>query len=70
MSPRTVTAPPTDRAMWRRLLRVGHPDVGGDGDLFVWCRNLQEYVAGDSVEPPQRSYHQPRHERGQPARAL
>src|SRR5215203_3304413 len=52
--PRTLTAPPTDRRYWRRLLRVVHPDAGGDGDLFVWTRALQEYVAGDAIEPPPR----------------
>jgi hypothetical protein len=51
MSPRTLTAPPTDRRMWRRLLAIVHPDRGGDGDLFIWTRNLQEYVAGDDPEP-------------------
>lgn len=38
--------------MWRRLLRLAHPDTGGDGDLFVWCRHLQEYVTGDHAESP------------------
>jgi hypothetical protein len=36
--------------MWRRLLRLAHPDAGGDDALFVWCRHLQEYVAGDAPE--------------------
>jgi hypothetical protein len=48
---RTVTAPPTDRGMWRKLLRCVHPDAGGDDALFVWVRNLQEHVAGDGIEP-------------------
>lgn len=56
--PRTATAPPTDRAYWRRLLRLVHPDAGGSSDLFVWVRNLQEYVAGDAIAPP--SYERPR----------
>ena len=47
MTPRTITAPPTDRRYWRRLLRLTHPDQGGDPDLFVWVRNLQEHVAGE-----------------------
>ena len=36
---RTLTAAPTDRSMWRRLLHVVHPDKGGDAELFVWVRN-------------------------------
>jgi hypothetical protein len=35
--------------MWRRLLARVHPDTGVDADLFVWCRHLQEYVAGDAA---------------------
>jgi len=48
--------------MWRRLLRHVHPDTGGDAELFVWVRNLQEHVAGDSIEEaPHRGHtrHQP-----------
>src|SRR5215211_1598373 len=37
--------------MWKRLLRHVHPDAGGDGDLFVWVRELQEHVAGHGIEP-------------------
>jgi hypothetical protein len=62
VSPRTLTAPPTDRRYWRRLLRAVHPDAGGDGDLFVWVRELQDHVAGDHPEPP------PRHARRDPPR--
>jgi hypothetical protein len=47
VAPRTLTAPPTDRANWRKLLRLCHPDAGGDSDLFVWVRNLQEHVAAE-----------------------
>src|SRR5215204_1076037 len=50
MTPRTLTPAPTDRGMWRRLLRVVHPDTYGDEDLFVWCRHLQEYVTSDHIE--------------------
>jgi hypothetical protein len=46
--------------MWRRLLRVVHPDTGGDAALFVWCRSLQEYVVGDAIEPPRREHEPPR----------
>jgi hypothetical protein len=41
---KTVTAPASDRSMWRKLLRVVHPDAAGDDELFVWCRNLQELI--------------------------
>ena len=60
---RTLTAPPTDRALWKKLLRHVHPDAGGDGDLFVWVRELQEHVAGDGVEllPQEVRRDPPRH---------
>jgi hypothetical protein len=51
MTPRTLTAPPTDRSMWRRLIRRVHPDHGGDQDLFIWTTALHEHVAGDHLEP-------------------
>jgi hypothetical protein len=57
---RTVTARPTDRRYWKRLLRCVHPDHGGDAELFVWVRELQQHVAGDDVEPPRREYEPPR----------
>ncbi len=50
MPSRTVAPPPTDRSMWRRLLARTHPDAGGDGDLFVWTRELQEKVCGRQEE--------------------
>jgi hypothetical protein len=49
---RTLTSPPTDRAMWRRLLALAHPDRAGDHELFIWCSELREYVAGDAIDPP------------------
>ena len=36
---RTLTPAPTDRSMWRRLLRVVHPDGGGDGDPVTTIRS-------------------------------
>jgi hypothetical protein len=36
--------PPTDRAMWRRLLAHVHPDAGGDEELFVWAKSIEELV--------------------------
>ena len=56
--PRTLTYPPTDRSMWRRLLRHVHPDTGGDEELFVWCRYLQEHVTGAVVEEAPRQTQQ------------
>jgi hypothetical protein len=41
---RTPTKPPTDRAMWRRLLSRAHPDAGGDHELFIWTGNLKNFV--------------------------
>lgn len=64
MTPRTPTAAPTDRRYWRRLLRMAHPDAGGDEELFVWVRNLQEHVAGDEpedVRSPAERRQPPRH---------
>ena len=47
MVPRTDTPPPTDRAMWARLLKALHPDHhGGDAAAFVWARELQALVSG------------------------
>jgi hypothetical protein len=48
--PKTLTPAATDRSMWRRLLARTHPDAGGDGDLFVWARTLQENVCGGALE--------------------
>jgi hypothetical protein len=50
LTPHTLTAPPTDRGYWRRLLAAVHPDRGGDHDLFVWTTALHELVAGDHLE--------------------
>jgi len=30
--------------MWRRLLRLAHPDTGGANDLFIWARALVELI--------------------------
>ena len=52
--PRALTPAPTDRGMWKKLLRRCHPDGGGDGDLFVWVRALQEHVSCGCGEPRPR----------------
>jgi hypothetical protein len=36
--------------MWRRLLRLAHPDGAGSHDLFIWARSLYEHVTGDDIE--------------------
>lgn len=54
----TTTPARTDTAMWRRLFLRVHPDQGGDGELFVWARELQERVMGGCEacpEPDQRA---------------
>src|SRR5215218_6639974 len=52
MSPKTLTLPPTDRGMWRKVLALCHPDGHGDHETFIWVRELREHVAGDAVEAP------------------
>jgi hypothetical protein len=44
--------PPTDRAMWRRLLARAHPDAGGDDELFVWAKSLEELVRAKAQDVP------------------
>lgn len=56
---RTATPAPTDKTMWRKLLRVVHPDVGGDPDLFIWTRELEERVAGGLGKNPTASRRRP-----------
>ncbi len=60
MTPRTLTAPVTDKRMWRKLLMRTHPDHGGTSELFVWVSALHEHVAGDALEDV-RSPYQRRH---------
>jgi hypothetical protein len=49
--------------MWRRLLRLVHPDTYGDHDLFIWTRAVYEHVAGDAPEeaPPHARREPPKH---------
>jgi hypothetical protein len=55
---RTVTRPPDDPKMWRRLVARTHPDSGGDHELFIWTTTVRDVVcksslrAGASPEPP------------------
>ncbi len=58
MSPRTQTRPLDDPKMWRGLVACTHPDAaGGDHDLFIWTRALEDAVCGgelriESKTPP------------------
>jgi hypothetical protein len=49
MSPRTLTAAPDDRSMWRRALAKLHPDGGGSHDLFIWAGAVRDVVCGSSL---------------------
>jgi hypothetical protein len=46
---RTPTLPPTEPAMWRKLLARTHPDSGGDHDLFIWTGALRDVVCGSNM---------------------
>ena len=50
MSPRTLTAPPDDRSMWRRALARLHPDGGGSHDLFIWAGAVRDVVCSSSLQ--------------------
>ncbi len=60
MSPRTVTLPPTEPAMWRKLLARTHPDAGGSHELFIWAGAVREAVCGGELrmesKPEPRDY--------------
>lgn len=49
MSPRTQTKPIDDPKMWRRLIALTHPDRGGDGDVFIWVREVEQKVSTATV---------------------
>lgn len=56
----TLTRPPDDRAMWRKLLAKTHPDTNGDHELFIWTSNVKELVCSDlsevkPISPPPQS---------------
>jgi hypothetical protein len=38
--------------MWRRLLARVHPDAGGDEELFVWAKSLEELVCATAQDDP------------------
>ncbi len=73
MSPRTVTQPPDDPKMWRRLVARAHPDTGGDHELFVWATTVKDAVCrgieAPRVEREPRPYESPRRPTTSPADA-
>ncbi len=46
---RTVTQPPDDPRMWKRLVSRAHPDAGGDHELFLWAVATREVVCGGEL---------------------
>jgi hypothetical protein len=61
MTPRTPTLPPTDPAMWRKLLARTHPDAGGSHELFIWTGALRDVVCGGELRIEAKpSPHHPR----------
>ena len=62
--PRTLTAVPTDRDMWRRLLKRCHPDSGGTHELFIWATALRDHVVGAQEEPYPRVQAKPERDAG------
>ena len=32
-------------------MAFAHPDRAGDHELFIWCRELREHVAGEAAPP-------------------
>ncbi|MDP9437835.1 MAG: hypothetical protein M3P49_03680 [Actinomycetota bacterium] len=70
---RTVTRPPDDPKMWRRLAARAHPDTGGSNELFVWVTTLKDAVCkgieAPRVERESRPYESPRRPTTPPADA-
>ena len=52
MSPRMLTAPLTDRGMWRKLLARAHPDAGGAHELYIWTSALRDHVCSSCAQDP------------------
>jgi hypothetical protein len=50
VSTRTPTLPPTEPAMWRKLLARTHPDAGGTHELFIWTMNVRETICDGRPE--------------------
>jgi hypothetical protein len=60
VSPRTPTLPPTEPAMWRKLLAATHPDRAGDHELFIWTMSLREAVCNGNGTGSGLRHEQPR----------
>jgi hypothetical protein len=41
---RTITQPPDDTRMWKRLIGRAHPDAGGEHELFIWAVSVRDVV--------------------------
>lgn len=41
---KTLTAPVDDPKMWRRVLKLTHPDAGGSHETFIWVQAVRESV--------------------------
>jgi hypothetical protein len=48
---RTLTLPPDDKRMWRKLVALTHPDSGGDHELCIWTQNVREHVCNGVTAP-------------------
>ncbi len=59
MSPRTLTAAPDDKSMWRRALAKLHPDGGGSHDLFIWAGAVRDVVCGLSLRSEAGAHPEP-----------
>ncbi len=46
---RTITQPPDDPKMWKRLLGRAHPDAGGEHELFIWAASVRDVVCESSL---------------------
>ena len=72
---RTPTLPLDDKRMWRKLVTLTHPDIGGDHELCIWTQNVREHVCRGVTAPWPQPKPEPRtvHEDGRvpfPAGAL
>jgi hypothetical protein len=66
MTPRTPALPPTEPAMWRKLLARTHPDAGGEHELFVWATALKDHVFSNGSGPGQSGFREERQQSSRP----
>lgn len=50
-----MVPPINDKTMWRRLLRLVHPDTYGDHELFLWVSSLKEAADGNNLSKPKKA---------------